>query len=74
MTAVEESTLVKDLRDRKFYECKAIQKKEDLVKVHFVGWKKAFDEWVDITSDRICRDNFEQADLLISVNSLENFT
>ena len=30
-----------------------LQKRANLVKVHFTGWSAKYDEWIDINSDRI---------------------
>ena len=64
---------VKDLRDGKFYKCKVVDMKDEKCKVPFVGWRKTFDEWMDVNSDRITQDDTDNHSREASVGSLERF-
>ena len=73
MLFVDTIVFVKDLRDGKFYKCKVVDMKDKKCKVHFVGWRKTFDEWLDVNSDRVKEDDTDNHSGEASVGSLERF-
>jgi uncharacterized Fe-S cluster-containing protein len=34
------------------YEAKVLERSDGKVKVHFIGWNKTFDEWIELGSKR----------------------
>ena len=43
------------LEDGKPYKCKVVGKRDDSIEVHFIRFKKRYDEWINLDSDRIVR-------------------
>ena len=43
------------LEDGKPYKCKVVGKRDDGIEVHFIRFKKRYDEWINLDSDRIVR-------------------
>ena len=43
------------LEDGKPYKCKVVGKRNDSIEVHFIRFKKRYDEWINLDSDRIVR-------------------
>ena len=41
------------LEDGKPYKCKVVGKRHDSIKVHFIRFKKRYDEWINLDRDRI---------------------
>ena len=56
---IDSKIYVTDKTDKKPYECKIVgaDVSNQKIKVHFVGWKDSFDEWLPMNSDRIIDEN-----------------
>ena len=52
---IESELKVRDKKDGNFYKCKVIAVKGGKCKVHFVGWKTQYDEWIAIDSDSLLK-------------------
>ena len=44
------------LDDGKLYKCKVVSKKDNSIEVNFIRFKKRYDEWINLYSDRIVRN------------------
>jgi hypothetical protein len=40
-------------KDDKYYKCKVVNVSTNQIKVHYIGWKKSYDEWLPIDCDRL---------------------
>ena len=48
-----DNIVVKCKKDGRYYDCRAVNLKSNRVKIHYVGWNKARDEWIDLDDPRI---------------------
>ena len=61
---LKDELFVADKKDAKARKCKvkAIDEDNQRIEVHFVGFNRRFDEWIDFNSDRIVDDPEEEED------------
>ena len=61
---LKDELFVADKKDAKARKCKvkAIDEDNQRIEVHFVGFNRHFDEWIDFNSDRIVDDPEEEED------------
>ena len=51
-----------DRKDQKNYKCKILKKGAGKIRIHYVGWKRSYDEWLDINNSRIGLNSAEDHD------------
>ena len=55
----------------RIYRAKIVDAEESRVKIHYVGWKSRWDEWIEMFSTRIVVDAHGDGDEMDNVEEIE---
>ena len=72
MACVGDEIYVQDKKNLKFYKC-VMASEGGRINIHFISWKKKYDEWQEESSPRIRLEDDGECQMSNSQSSVETF-